>query len=81
MIHQNRSVEQLDTLLAFHAVTGCVSVSQFRGHRGKIAWQVFRQHHIDLIGFGKGPLTYHIVMSTEKFICKMYGMPDDDICN
>ena len=29
--HQNLSTEQLDTLLAFHAVNGCDSVSQFSG--------------------------------------------------
>ena len=34
-IHQNLSVEQLDTLLTFHAVTGCDSVSQFSGHGKK----------------------------------------------
>ena len=34
-IHQNLSVEQLDTLLASHAVTGCVSVSQVSGHGKK----------------------------------------------
>ena len=43
-IHQNLSVEQLDTLLASHAVTGCVSVSQVSGHgKKKTAWQVFQQ--------------------------------------
>ena len=47
----------------------------------KTAWQVFQQYHTDLIGFGKSPLTDHIVMSTEKFICKMYGVPDVDTCN
>ena len=31
-IHQNHSVEQLDTLLAFYTVTGCDGVSQFSGH-------------------------------------------------
>ena len=31
-IYQNLSVEQRDTLLAFHAVTGCDSVSQFSDH-------------------------------------------------
>ena len=77
-IHQNLSVEQLDTLLSFHAVTDCDSVSQFSGHRKKTAWQVFQQHHTDL---GKGPLTDHIVMFTEKFICKKYGMPEVDTCN
>ena len=45
------------------------------------AWQVFQRHHTDLIGLGKGPLTDHIVMSTEKFICKMYGVPEVDTCN
>ena len=29
----------------------------------------------------KGPLIDHIATSTEKFICKMYGVPDVDICN
>ena len=82
-ILQNLSVEQLDTLLAFHAVTGCNNVSQFSGHgiKKKPAWQVFQQHHTALFGLGKGPVTDHIVMSTEKFICKMYGVPEVDTCN
>jgi len=29
----------------------------------------------------KGPLTDHIAISTEKFICKMYGVPEVDTCN
>ena len=39
------------------------------------------QHHTDLIGHGKGPLTDHIVMSTEKFIWKMYCVLDLETCN
>ena len=74
-------MEQLDTLLAFHAVTGCDSVSQFSSHCKNTAWQVFQQHNTDLIGLGKGPLTDHIVISTEKFICKMYGVPEVDTSN
>ena len=34
-IHQNLSVEQLDTLLAYYAVTGCDSVSQFSDYGKK----------------------------------------------
>ncbi|XP_051232747.1 uncharacterized protein LOC127350304 [Dicentrarchus labrax] len=75
------SDDQVDTLLAFHAITGCDSVSQFSGHGKKTAWQVFEQHHTDLTGHGKGPLTEDIVNSTEKFICKMYGVPEVDTCN
>lgn len=63
------SDDQVDTLLAFHAITGCDSVSQFK------------QHHTNLTGLGKGPLTEDIVNSTEKFICKMYGVPEVDTWN
>ena len=42
---------------------------------------MFQQHNTDLVGLGKTPLTDHIVMSTEKFICKMYGVPEVDTCN
>ena len=47
----------VDTLIAFHALTGCASVSQLSGHGKKIAWAVFKQHHTDLIDLGKGYLT------------------------
>ena len=67
---------QVDTLLAFHAITGCDSVSQFSGHGKKKAWQVFQQHHNDLSDLGKGPLTDDMVASAEKFICKIYGVAE-----
>ena len=56
-------------------------MSQFSGHGKKTAWAVFKQHHTDLIGLGKGSLTEHIATSTEKFICKIYGVPEVDTCN
>ncbi len=37
-IHKLLSPDQLDTILAFHALTGCDSVSQFSGHSKKTAW-------------------------------------------
>ena len=48
------SIDLVDTLLAFHAITGCDSVSPFSGNDKKSAWVVFKQHHTDLIGLGKG---------------------------
>ncbi len=51
------SIDLVDKLRAFHAITGCYSVSQFSGHGNKTAWAVFKQHHTDLIGLGKGSLT------------------------
>ena len=70
-IREVLSADQIDTLLAFHAVTGCDSVSQFCGHGKKTAWQVFQKHHKDLADLGKGNLTENTVVSAEKFICKM----------
>ena len=82
-IREVLSADQIDTLLAFHAVTGCDSVSQFGGHGNKTAWQVFEKHHKDLadLGIGKGYLTENMVVSAEKFICKIYGIPEVDTCN
>ena len=56
-VHEIRmllSNDLVDTLLAFHAITGCDSVSQFSGNGKKTAWVVFKQHHTDLIGLVKG---------------------------
>lgn len=78
-IHKLLSSDQLQTLLAFHAVTGCDSVSQFSGHSKNTAWQVFLKHHTDLLGLGKGPITKEILRSTEAFIC--YGVPEVDTCD
>ena len=75
------SIDLVDTLLPFHAITGCDSVSQSSGHDKKTAWAVFKQQHTDLIGLGKGSLTENIATSTEKFICKIYAVPEGDTCN
>ena len=72
------SIDLADTLLAFHAITGCDSVSQFSGLGKKTVRVVFKQYHTDLIGLGKGSLTQNIATSTEKLICKTYGMPEVD---
>ena len=74
-------IDLVDTVLAFHAITGCDNVAQFSGHGNKTAWAVFKQHHTDLIGLGKGSLTENIATSTEKFISKICGVPDVDTCN
>ena len=42
---------------------------------------VFNRHHTDLIGLDKGSLTENIAISTETFICKIYGVPEVDTCN
>ena len=64
-IHRILSEDQLDTLLAFYALTECDSVSQFSGHGKKTAWQVFEQHHTDLAGLRKGSFTEDILTSSD----------------
>ena len=80
-IREVLSADQTDRLLAFHAVTGCYSVSQIGGYDKKTAWQVFQKHHKDLADLGKGYLTENMAASAEKSICKMYGIPEVDTCN
>lgn len=80
-IQEQISQEQTESLLGFHAITGCDSVSQFSGHGKKTTWQVFLQHHNDLFGIGKGNLSDNTIKSAEKFICKLYGVPEVQSCD
>ena len=73
--------DQISTLLAFHAIIGCDSVSQFSGHSKKTAWCVFQRNHNDLSNLGKGPITEDTILLAEKFICRLYRVPDADTCD
>ena len=59
------SIDLVDTLIAFNAITGCDSVSRFSGHAKKPARVVFKQHHTDLIGLGKGSLCPKLIQATK----------------
>ena len=74
-IRRQVPIDQLVSLLAFHAITGCdKSVSQLSGHSTNTAWRVFQHHHNNLSHLGKGPFTKEISQSAEKFICYLYGV-------
>ena len=53
-IRRQLPFDQVTAILAFHAITGCDSVSQFAGHSKKTTWHVFQQHHNYLTNFRKG---------------------------
>jgi len=76
-IRRQISIEQVSSILAFHAITGCDSVSQFSGHSKKTAWRVFQHHHRILSHLGNGHRTEDIIKSAEK----LYGVPDADTCD
>ena len=61
------------TMLAFHAITGCDTVSYLSGHSKKSAWGVFTEHHHLLKDLGKYPtLSKEVTEDAEKFICHIY---------
>ena len=59
-----------ETPLAFHAITGCDTVSYFSGHSNKSAWAVFVEYHDLLKDLGKSAtLSKEVIQDAEKFIC------------
>lgn len=66
------------SLLAYHALTGCDTTSQFAGI-GKISsWKVFETCPDLLQNLGEThPLTDEVVTSVEKFVCKLYDKGKD----
>ena len=66
------SQEQIESVVAFHAVTGCDVVSFFAGHGKKTAWHTFTQYSHLLHGLGVGNLIQETQDNVQKFICHMY---------
>ena len=64
----NLLAEILESLLAFHAVTGCDTTSQFTSFGIKTAWQVFKQcsHLLNKVGEHEIP-SRAIVSVVEEF--------------
>ena len=67
--------EMLDGLLAFHAVTGCDTTSQFTGIGKRTAWKVFQQYPNLLHNFGedKEPSPTSLSLA-EQFVCRLYDL-------
>lgn len=77
----NGTIPEVETILSFHAITGCDTVSYFAGHSKKTSWKTFTQHHMLLRNLGNGDLDDTTVKSAEKFICRIYKITDEDSCN
>ena len=80
-IRRQIPIEQVSSILAFHAIPGCDSVFQLSGHSKKTAWRVFHHHHRNLSHLGNGHITEDIIKSAGKFICQLYGVPEADTCD
>ena len=63
-----------DSLLAFHAITGCDTTSQFAGISKKSAWKVFCQVPNLLSQFGNDHIpNQQVLEKAEEFVCKLYN--------
>lgn len=80
-LHTTIPRSQLNTLLAFHAITGCDTVSHIAGHGKRTAFKIFEVHHNLLEHLGDGDLNASTTQAAEKFICRLYKLPDVDTCD
>jgi hypothetical protein len=69
----------LKNMIAFHAMTGCDTVSQFAGKGKKTAWKVFTKEPETLSKLGSMELTPTVRSGAEKFACRLYIKDCDSI--
>lgn len=70
-----------ETLIPFHAITGCDTVSYIAGISKKTAWKIFTTNNNDLLHLGVDELKQETAQKAEKFICKLYGVPEASSCD
>ena len=80
-IHQIHVTEEIrESLLAFHALTGCDTTSQFAGIGKKSVWTVFVKHHDLLKYLGEESIANDKALSNaETFVCHLYNPNTDNV--
>jgi hypothetical protein len=73
------SEEKRKSLLAFHAITGCDTVSQFAGIGKKTACKIFETHHHLLQHLGDGLPEKSVLAEVEAFVCKLYNKNTSEV--
>lgn len=65
---------QLKTIIPFHALTGCDTVSQFASIGKKTAWKIFREDSSAsyLLQLGSKDINAEMLQQVEKFVCQLY---------
>jgi len=66
------------SLLAFHALTGCDTISYIANHTKQSSWKVFKEHHELSKNLAIGELTEETVDSSEMLICRIYNVQRTD---
>ena len=68
------SEEKRKSLLAFHAITGCDTTSQFYGVGKASAWKVFEDAPDLLEHLGEeSQISADVLAKAEAFVCKLYN--------
>lgn len=75
-IHQRQPGDVLESLLAFHALTGCDTTSHFAGFGKKMAWKVYKDQPKLIVGLGRGLVTSTLTTKVEQFVVKLYSAKD-----
>ena len=44
--HLKKTIPEVQTILSFHAITGCDTVSYFASHSKKTSWKTFTENHV-----------------------------------
>ena len=50
------TILEVETILFFHAITGCDTVLHFAGHSKKTSWRTFKEHHMLLRNLGNSEM-------------------------
>lgn len=58
----------VNSILGFHALTGCDTTSSFTGHGKKTCWKVYLKHPDLLSGLGQN----ENLDNAEEFVCRLY---------
>ncbi len=67
-----------ESLLPFHALTGCDTTSYIANHTKRSSWKIFKEHHALLKNMGIGELTEDTIQSSETLVCRMYNVHTTD---
>jgi hypothetical protein len=62
----------IDNIIAFHAITGCDTTSQFKGKGKKTAWKIFLKCPQLLNLLGSKELSPEVISGAEEFVCRLY---------
>jgi len=66
--------EKMESITAFHAITGSDTTSYLYGHGKKTCWKVYQEHFRLLQGLGQGELDDVTAKNAELFIGKLYNV-------